>query len=189
MKPLRQLAALLAGAGLVLGTATACTQSNSSTYQFHGATKLGQLIPVKERKPAEDFTGNLLNGGTFKLSQDAGKVTVINFWGTWCGPCTVETPQFGLVYDAYRSKGVGFVGIDVKEAKRSVPRAFIKNNKIHYPIVYDELGDTALRLGNVPTQAMPFTIVLDSEHRVAAVYLLRLAANDLEPVLNKLLAE
>jgi thiol-disulfide isomerase/thioredoxin len=187
MKPLRKLAALLAGAGLVLGAAAACTKNDSSTYQFDGATKLGQLIPVHDRKPAEDFSGSLLNGGTFKLSQDEGKVTVINFWGTWCGPCTVETPQFALVSDAYRT--VGFVGIDVKESGRSGPRAFVKNNKVHYPIVYDELGKTALRLGNVPSQAMPFTVILDSQHRVAAVYLLRLAANDLKPVLNKLLAE
>jgi thiol-disulfide isomerase/thioredoxin len=189
MKALRKLTALLAGAGLVLGAAAACTSSNSTTYQFDGATKLGQLIPVKDRKPAEDFSGDLLNGGTFKLSQDAGKVTVINFWGSWCGPCTVETPQFALVSDAYRGKKVGFVGIDVKEAGRSEPRAFVKNNNVHYPIVYDEDGTTALRLGNVSTQAMPFTIILDSQHRVAAVYLLRLAANDLKPVLNKLLAE
>ncbi len=61
MKPLRKLAALLAGAGLVLGAATACTSGNSSTYQFHGATKLGQLIPVErpqaggglQRQPAQ----------------------------------------------------------------------------------------------------------------------------------------
>jgi thiol-disulfide isomerase/thioredoxin len=188
MKPLRKLAALLAGAGLVLGAAAACTQHNSTTYQFDGATKLGQLIPVNDRKPAEDFSGDLLNGGTFKLSQDDGKVTVINFWGSWCPPCRVETPQFALVSAAY-GKNVGFVGIDVKESGRGGPRAFIKNNKVHYPIVYDELGEIALRLGNVPTQGMPFTIILDSQHRVAAVYLLALAANDLKPVLNKLLAE
>jgi hypothetical protein len=55
--------------------------------------------------------------------------------------------------------------------------------------VYDEDGQTALRLGNIPTRGYPFTIILDSQHRVAAVYLLTLAANDLKPVLNKLLAE
>jgi thiol-disulfide isomerase/thioredoxin len=189
MEPLRKLAALLAGAGLVLGAATACTSSNSTTYQFHGATKLGQLIPVNDRKPAEGFSGSLLNGGTFNLNQDDGKVTVINFWGSWCPPCRVETPQFALVSDAYRAKKVGFVGIDVLEPGRSEPRAFVKNSKVHYPIVYDEDGQTALRLGNIPTRGYPFTIILDSQHRVAAVYLLTLAANDLKPVLNKLLAE
>ena len=65
-------------------------------------------------------------------------------------------------------KNVGFVGIDIKEAGRGAPRAFVKDNKIHYPIVYDELGETALRLGNIPTQGVPFTVILDKQHRVAA---------------------
>jgi thiol-disulfide isomerase/thioredoxin len=183
----RKPAALLAAVAAALTLLTAaCTSSSASSgdYTFHGATKLGTLIPADKRQPAADF-----DGGRYNLKQDDGKVTVINFWGSWCGPCKVETPQFAMVYDKYRTKGVGFVGIDVKEADRSDPRAFVKDNKVTYPIVYDEPGETALRLGDIPTQGMPFTVILDQQHRVAAVYLLRLAAADLEPVLNKLLAE
>lgn len=188
MKPLRMLAALLLGAAL-LTAGCASSGAVGSAYRFDGATKLGSVISAADRKPVTAFSGNLLDGGTYRLSEDDGDVTVVNFWGTWCGPCTVETPQFGLVYDAYKSKGVTFVGIDVKEAGRDDPRAFVKANKIHYPIVFDEAGETAVRLGNIPSQAMPFTVILDKDHRVAAVYLLRLGATDLEPVLNTLIAE
>jgi thiol-disulfide isomerase/thioredoxin len=188
MKSLRMLAALALGAVVAL---SACSSGDSSggDYRFDGATKLGSVISPSERKPVDSFSGSLLNGGTYHLSQADGKITVVNFWGTWCGPCTVETPQFGLVYDRYKSKGVAFVGIDVKEAGRDDPRAFVKANKITYPIVFDEAGETAVRLGDVPSQAMPFTVILDKQHRVAAVYLMRLGASDLEPVLNKLIAE
>lgn len=188
MKPLRLLATVLVTAGLVL---SGCTSGGSGdgTFTFHGAQSVGSLIKVSDRRPVHDFSGSGLNGGTYHLAQDAGKVTVVNFWGTWCGPCQIETPQFGMVYDAYRSKPVAFVGIDVKEGSRGKPRAFVKDNKIHYPIVYDEAGETAIRMGNIPTQQVPFTIVLDKRHRVAAVYIARLAPSDLEPVLNKLIAE
>lgn len=188
MKPLRVVAALLVAAAVAL---SACTSSSAAdaSYRFHGAQRLGQLIAVGDRKPVHDFSGSELTGGTYRLAQDAGKVTVVNFWGAWCAPCQTETPQFGMVYDAYRNRHVAFVGIDIKEASRSKPAAFVRDNKIHYPMVYDDDGEVAVRLGNIPTQAVPFTIVLDKEHRVAAVYILRLSPQDLEPVLNKLIAE
>lgn len=188
MKLLRLLAALLVAAAVVLSGCTS-SGSNDGRYTFHGAQQVGKVIKVGDRKPADNFSGSLLTGGKYQLTQDAGKVTVVNFWGTWCGPCKVETPQFGLVYDAYKAKDVTFVGIDVKDASREEPKVFVKENGIHYPIVYDEDGETAVRLGNIPTQGVPFTIVLDKQHRVAGVYLTRLSPKDLEPVLNKLIAE
>ena len=188
MKALRVLSAVLVAAVLVL---SGCTSSaaKDGTFSFHGAQPVGKLITVSDRKPVHDFSGSLLDGGKYRLADYAGKVTVVNFWGTWCGPCKIETPQFGQIYEAYKSKGVTFVGIDVKEPSRDEPRAFVRDNRIRYPIVYDEEGETAVRLGNIPTQAMPFTVVLDKDHRVAAVYVTRLAPSDLEPVLNKLVAE
>jgi thiol-disulfide isomerase/thioredoxin len=188
MKPLRCLALLLAGAAVAL---SACTSSGSGngTYTYHGAQSVGSVIKAADRKPVPEFSGSLLDGGTYKLTQDAGKVTVVNFWGSWCGPCLTETPQFGMMYDAYKAKDVAFVGIDIGEAGRDAPRAFVKDHKIHYPIVFDEDGQTALRMGNISVQGAPFTVVLDKQHRVAAVYAIRLAPADLEPVLNKLIAE
>lgn len=188
MKSLRMLAALLLGTVVALA---GCTSSDTGDTKFHfnGATPLGTLIPPDDRKPAEHFTGSLLDGGTYRLTQDAGRITVVNFWGSWCGPCQTETPQFGLVYDKYKKQHVAFVGIDVLEAGRDEPKAFVAHNGVHYPNVYDEDGKTALVLGNIRTQGYPFTVLLDKQHRVAAVYLLRLSAKDLEPMLNKLIAE
>jgi thiol-disulfide isomerase/thioredoxin len=188
MRTRSTLAALLAAALVVL---SACSSSGASgsTFHFTGAQSAPHVIAAADRKPAPDFTGSLLDGGTYDLKKDAGKVTVVNFWGTWCGPCRIETPQFGQMYQAYRSKGVAFVGIDVKEPGKDQPRAFVKQYDIRYPIVYDEVGETAVRLGDIPTQAMPFTVVLDKHHRVAGVYVVRMAPSDLEPILHTLLAE
>jgi thiol-disulfide isomerase/thioredoxin len=181
------LPAIVAVAALLL---TACSSSGSGdTYSFSSAQKFGTLIPVADRKPVSDFGGSLLSHGSYRLTAYKGKAIVVNFWGTWCGPCTVETPAFQQVYQAYKNKDVSFVGIDIKDGTRDAPRSFVRENHITYPIVYDENGETALRMGNIRVQATPFTVLLDKQHRVAGVYVGPLTAKDLEPMLNKLVAE
>jgi thiol-disulfide isomerase/thioredoxin len=167
----------------------AVDQSAGSQFRFVSATKVGHLIPEQSRKHVGEVTGSLLAGGTFNLAADAGQVVVVNFWATWCGPCKTETPQFDSVYRQMHSQGVDFVGMDVKEFERSAATAFVTDNHISYPIVWDEEGKTALELGHVPAEALPFTVLIDKQQRVAAVYQVPLAPADLQPVLDSLVAE
>ncbi len=160
----------------------------SDRYSFSGAQQIGSLIPVKDRKPVPDFGGPLLGNGDYKLSAYDGKAVVVNFWGTWCPPCVVETPQLENVYQTYKNKDVTFVGVDIKEGSRDAPKSFVKDNHIQYPMIYDENGETALRMGNIRVQATPFTVLLDKQHRVAGVYVGPLTPKDLEPMLNRLTA-
>jgi peroxiredoxin len=192
---LRRVRATVAVLATVALLATGCTgkdavdQSAAGQYRFVSGSGLGTTIVAADRKTVPDFSGTLLGGGTIKLSQDAGKVVVINFWATWCGPCTTETPQFDTVYRAYKDKGVGFLGIDTKETSRDAAKAFVKDNDISYPIVWDEQAQTAVALGKIPALSLPFTVLLDKHSRVAAVYLQTLTPKDLQPVLDRLLAE
>lgn len=194
--PTTRLRALRAAALAVTGALAAATvagcggstgSGGGSYYQYSGATKFGTVIPAPQRKPAEPFTGELLDGGTYKLAAQAGKAVVVNFWGTWCGPCTTETPEFDKIYRSYHGKPVTFVGIDVKDTK-GFARSFVQQNHISYPIVFDEKAETALKLGNVPSASMPFTVLLDRQHRVAGVYIGPMQPKDLDPVLNKVAA-
>lgn len=176
-------------------TLTACTgkdavnQNGGSLYQFSSANKLGDTIAAGNRKTAGDVTGNLLNGGTYRLTSDAGKVVVLNYWASWCAPCKTEMPGFDALYRTVKDAGVDFVGINTKDGSESGAKAFVADQDITYPIVLDEPGKTLLALGKVPSGALPFTIVLDKRHRVAAVYLQAMQAADLRPVLIKLSAE
>jgi thiol-disulfide isomerase/thioredoxin len=184
------LTALLA-ATLLLSACTgsdAVDQNANGTYKFNGATALGKLYPANDRKPAGSFSGPLLSGGTFHSAQAKGKVLVVNFWGSWCGPCRIETPQFDLLYRKVKTQGVDFVGIDSREPAYK-GRTFVRDYDISYPSIHDEPGETALRLGNLPTANFPFTVVIDRKGRVAAVYIARLSYNDLNQSLTKLLAE
>ena len=191
----RWVAGIAAAAVVATLVMTSCSGGSNAvdqgtgSYRFVSGTGLGRDIPVASRKPVGAVTGSLLNGGSYALASDAGKVVVMNFWATWCGPCTTETPQFDSVYRQYQSKGVTFVGIDTKETNRDAPRAFVKDNNISYPIVFDEQGQAAIELGKIPSQSLPFTVLIDKHGRVAAVYLRVLSPADLTPVLNQLVAE
>ena len=191
MKLPRFLAAGAVAALLLAGCTgkNAVDQSAGGQFRFVSGTGVGKTVAAADRKKAGGFTGELLNGGKLSLSQSADKIVVINFWATWCSPCTVETPQFDSVYRANKAKGVDFIGIDTKETSTDAAKAFVKDNDISFPIVSDEQGETAIALGKIPARALPFTVILDRQQRVAAVYLRTLTPKDLQPVLDKLLAE
>ncbi len=187
----RVIAALLAGA-FVLAACTgkdAVDQSAGGDFHFVSATSKGTTIAEGNRKAVGAVTGNLMDGSPYSLAADAGKVVVINFWATWCGPCKTETPQLDSLYRQVHAQGIDFVGVDTKEVSKDAPMAFITDNHISYPMLWDEQGKTALELGHVPALALPFTVVIDKDQRVAAVYLGALAPADLSPVLTSLVAE
>lgn len=162
--------------------------ANSGTYRFTSATELGKVIAKQDRKPAGSFTGTLLDGGTTSLAAHRGRVLLLNFWASWCYPCKIESPQLDLAYRRMKAKGVDFVGVDTKDVKSNA-QAFVKDFGISYPIVYDEQGEVAVRLGNLPARALPFTVLIDKAGDVAAVYAGQLTAKDLQGPLDKLIAE
>jgi thiol-disulfide isomerase/thioredoxin len=194
LRRVRPLVALLL-AVVTAGALAACTgkdavdQSAGGEFHFVTATQPGHVYAEGDRKPVGAVTGTLIGGGAFSLAADQGKVVVINFWATWCGPCKTETPQLDALYRQLRPQGVDFVGVDVKELSRDAGNAFITDNNISYPILWDEPGKTALELGHVPSTSLPFTVVIDKQQRVAAVYLQVLTPGDLTPVLSSLIAE
>jgi thiol-disulfide isomerase/thioredoxin len=186
---MRIFAGLLAGA-LVLASCSAGSDAVDQTaggeYRYVAATSKGSVIPVAQRQPAGQVTGPLLTGGTYRLAQDAGKTVVVNFWGSWCGPCQIETPAFDKLYRDVKGSGVQFVGMDVKETSQDAPKAFVRDNDITYPIVYDPDAKTALELGHIPQTGLPVTVIVDKQQRVAAVYLGQVQPADIQNALTAL---
>jgi thiol-disulfide isomerase/thioredoxin len=169
---------------------TACTGTSSGpNFRYHGSTRVGQMIPAAQRQVAGIVTGPLLAGGQFTLAAQAGRVTVLNFWGSWCFPCQAETPQFDALYRELKPSGVEFVGLDVKEANRDLPLSFIRDNHISFPNVYDPASKTATQLGHMPREGVPWTVLIDKQLKVAAVYAGPQQPADLRPVLERLAAE
>jgi thiol-disulfide isomerase/thioredoxin len=120
----------------------------------------------------------------------AGHVVVINVWGQWCGPCRAEVTQLQRVYDATRADGVAFLGIDVRDNNRQAAQDFVADHHVTYPSIYDPAMRTMIAFGGkYPTTVIPSTLVLDRRHRVAAVFLRELLAEDLQPVVQRLAAQ
>jgi thiol-disulfide isomerase/thioredoxin len=127
---------------------------------------------------------------TISLDDFTGKVVVINVWGQWCGPCRTEITQLQKVYDATRAQGVAFLGIDVRDNNMNAPRDFVVDRKVTFPSIYDPPMRSMIAFGGkYPTTVIPSTVVLDRTHRVAAVFLRELLAEDLQPVVERLAAE
>jgi thiol-disulfide isomerase/thioredoxin len=119
-----------------------------------------------------------------------GKVVVLNVWGQWCGPCRTEITQLEQVYQATRDRGVAFLGIDVRDNNIDAARDFVIDRGVTFPSIYDPAMRTLIAFGGrYPTTVIPSTVVLDRQHRVAAVFLRELLASDLQPVVERLAAE
>jgi thiol-disulfide isomerase/thioredoxin len=127
---------------------------------------------------------------TVSLDDFTGKVVVINVWGQWCAPCRTEITQLQKVYDKTRRLGVEFLGIDVRDNNRDAARDFIVDRKVTFPSIYDPPMRSMIAFGGrYPTTVIPSTVVLDRQHRVAAVFLRELLAEDLQPVVERLAGE
>ena len=140
-----------------------------------------------DRKSIPDLSGESLleSGKTIRISDFAGRVVVLNIWGSWCPPCRVEAPELQKLHDS----GTTVLGIDVRDQQRSAPADFVRNNKLTYPSIYDPPAKSLLALKGYPRATVPSTIVLDKSHRVAAVYLRDLKATDLDDLLRRLNSE
>jgi thiol-disulfide isomerase/thioredoxin len=188
----RALFAVLAALLVLTGCSTGADRvdvTNGGEFRYVAGTPAGEVIPVGERQTAPEFGGTLLDGDGFRSEELAGEVAVINFWGSWCPPCRVETPLFSEVSEEYADSGVRFLGVNVKEPDEQFADAFVADKGIAFPSLFDPRGEVALAFRGYPASAIPSTIVLDPQYRVAAVYTGEVRQDDLRRVLDRVLAE
>ena len=84
---------------------------------------------------APDFTLTAMNDSIYTLSKLKGKVVLINFWATWCGPCRMEIPEFNEMHKSYHEKGLEILGISVSDNKKQL-KNFAKSFAVDYPLLY-----------------------------------------------------
>ncbi|MEU5842489.1 TlpA disulfide reductase family protein [Rhodococcus sp. NPDC047139] len=194
-KAFRTAAAAILGAVLLTSCATGDDAvATGGTFDFvspGGQTRIF-YDPPAERGTLGELSGeDLMNEGeTISLDDFEGQVVVLNVWGQWCAPCRSEADDLEQVYEATKDLGVAFLGINVRDNQRDKAQDFVTDQQIGYPSIYDPPMRSLLALGrNYPTSVVPTTVVLDREHRVAAVYLTELLAEDLQPVVERVAAE
>ncbi|MFP7666269.1 MAG: TlpA family protein disulfide reductase [Corynebacterium pyruviciproducens] len=150
----------------------------------------GQTVityPESERQPVQSFSGESLmkDGETISLDDYAGQVVVLNAWGQWCGPCRAEVDDLEEIHERLGGNGT-VLGINVRDPQKDAARDFVTDNGVTYPSIYDPSFRTAAALGGIPATVIPTTIVLDKQHRPAAVFLTEVTTDDLAPIIDEL---
>lgn len=145
-------------AGLALSAALLISNPGSS----EAASGLRSL---KDRQPAADFLLKDSHGNQVKLSDYKGKVVLLNFWATWCGPCKVEIPWFVDLENKYKNSGFAVLGISMDDDGWKSVRTYMEQKHVNYRVV---LGDdsTASKYGGI--ESLPQTLLIDREGRIAA---------------------
>ena len=142
-----------------------CSSAGPSDSSREGSpatgTKLGQIAP--------DFSLPLLGKpGRLNLAEQRGKVVLISFWASWCGPCRIEMPALDKAWPSYKGKDVAFIGVSVDDNPEAAER-FLEAIPLGFPSLIDTSGDVsggAWRVSSLPT-----TVVLDRRGVVRARHL------------------
>lgn len=147
-----------------------------------------EFFPPEQRTDAPTVTGELLDGGSFDLADWHGRVVVFNWWGSWCAPCRAEAADLAAVHEATRDLGVAFLGVNVRDS-RDAAKAFVAAFNHAWPSLFDPGGQVALGFREVPPTVVPTTLLVDRQHRIAAVFRRRVYQGELEDAVRDLAAE
>ncbi len=182
---------VLVGAGvLALSLVSGCSQETGEvgdTTGFVAGDGSSVILPEDQRLPAPVLTGADLNGEQVDTATWKGEPGVINVWASWCAPCRAEAPE--LVAVAEKNPDVNFLGLDTRDTEPAA-RAFVEKFGIPYPNLPDPDGQLILKFSDsLPPQAIPSTLLIDSQGRVAGRFLGAVEAAELDAALKDLAAE
>jgi thiol-disulfide isomerase/thioredoxin len=159
------VASTLAVAGCA-GGAIGQNTPQSSGQSFVSGTGTS-LYRVGARPAAPDISGQTLTGQHLSLASYRGSIVVLNFWASWCGPCRAEAPDFAALSSRLRSRGVRFLGINVRDDPTGAA-GFVRTFQIDYPSLNDPGEEIAAAFSKtVPPAAIPTTLVIDRSGRIA----------------------
>ena len=163
------------------------TRTRSQTG-FIGGQSLTRLLPDR-RRPAPVITGPTLTGDTtLTTATYAGKVIVINVWGSWCAPCRKEAPD--LAATSQQTATVAqFVGLDIRDYDKAPAQAFVRAFHVPYPSIYDPRGTQLVKFTELPPSAIPSTLIIDRKGRIAVRVIGVISKVTLAQMINDIAAE
>jgi thiol-disulfide isomerase/thioredoxin len=140
--------------------------------------------PALVGKTAPDFALTDLSGKTVRLSNFKGKIVLLDFWATWCGPCRRQIPEFVELQKQYAGKGFSLLGIALDEEGAVVVKPFVRQFGINYPVV---IGDTHVSAAYGGIQALPTAVLIDRDSRIIQTFVGDRAKSDYERAIRSAL--
>lgn len=163
----------------LLGLALAQKQGGFAGFGVNAIGQLGRVQPG----PAPDFSIPLFSGGTFQLSQQRGRIVVVNFWASWCPPCRDEAPVLERAWQRYRDQGVVLVGLDLWDTEKDA-RQFMTEFGIDYPNGPDQRGTAAIDYG---VTGIPETFFIRPDGTIARHWIGPLTDQQISAFIDELL--
>jgi len=152
-----------------------------------GTTKAGSPVkPESQRKKAPEFSLKDSNGQVVKLSDFKGKVVLLNFWATWCGPCKVEIPWFIDFETRLKDQGLVVLGVAMDDEGWEVVKPYITSKKVNYRVV---MGDDSMANLYGGVESLPTTFVLDRDGRIARTHVGLVSKSEYENDIQELLRQ
>ena len=156
----------------------------SCTHPREHASQHRAVKSDKERTSAPEFALKDADGKTVHLSDYRGKVVLLDFWATWCGPCKIEIPWFKEFQRRYKDKGFEVIGVSMDDDGWEAVKPFAAEMGINYRIVIGN-DSTADAYGGV--SALPTTFVIDRKGKIAAVHVGVVSKGDIQDGIEALL--
>ncbi len=168
--PRARVSSFLAALMLVVSVAaTGCAESMGGAEGFVAGSGTVTVLDAAKRVPAPELSGRSLSGRALALDDFAGSTVVLNVWGSWCAPCREEAPALIRAAERLDDRDVQFLGVSVREPGVASAKAFVRNFGVPYPSIYDSDGSQLLGFRDtLPPDAIPSTLVIDPQGRVAA---------------------
>jgi thiol-disulfide isomerase/thioredoxin len=142
------------------------------------------LLTPGMRKGAPSFTLSDSTGKAVRSSDYKGKVVLVNFWATWCGPCKIEIPWFIEFEKKYKDKGLVVLGVSMDDEGWPSVKTYMEKMKIGYPIMLGN-EEVAAKYGGM--NSLPVTVFVDREGRIAARHVGLVAREEYEADIRSLL--
>jgi peroxiredoxin len=176
---LMRLSVPLAATLLLGGLLAGCSKSR------HEAPSVSSLKPDGARKAAPDFALKDADGKPVRLSDYKGKVVLLDFWATWCGPCRIEIPWFSEMERQKKDKGFAVLGVSMDDDGWKAIKPFAADMKINYRIL---LGDDEVAKNYGGLDALPTTFLIDRNGKIADVHVGLTSRKDFETAVDELLS-
>ena len=192
--PAALLRAAVTGVLLVLlagCTTTGADEGTRSAGQegYVGVQRNVTQIPPADRAELPTVTGTSLDGTPLSTDDFRGQVVVVNVWGSWCAPCRAEAPALQKASVATQGRAQ-FLGITTRDNDPAQARAFVRAFGITYPSIYDPDGRALLVFaGTLPPSAIPSTLIIDEQGRLAARVLGEISELTLVAMIDEVAAE